>query len=54
MVIFYLLFFFNFLLISFDEALQIDLNNLDAWYNKGNVFKKLLKFTKAIEWYFFI
>ena len=50
MVIFYLLFLINFLLISFDEALQIDSNNVDAWYNKGNALNILKQYEKAIEW----
>ena len=42
MVIFYFIFILNiFFLISYDKALQIDSNYLDAWQNKGNVFKKL-------------
>ena len=39
-----------FLTISFDKALQIDSNYLDAWNNKGWAFYNLGKYEKAIEW----
>ena len=51
MVIF--LFILNLFLISFDKALQIDSNCLDAWNNKGVVLNNLGQYEKAIEWQFF-
>ena len=40
----------NIFLISYDKALQIDSNYLNARNNKGNAFRKLGKYEKAIEW----
>ena len=42
--------YFNLFLISFDKALQIDSNCLDAWNNKGVVLNNLGQYEKAIEW----
>ena len=51
MVIFYFIFILNiFLTISFDKALQIDSNNLDAQNNKGFALDSLGKYEKEIEW----
>ena len=38
-----------FLTISYDKALQIDSNYLDAWNNKGSALNNLGKYEKAIE-----
>ena len=40
----------NLSLISYDKALQIDSNCLDAWNNKGIALNNLGKSEKAIEW----
>ena len=40
----------NIFLISFEKALQIDSNYIDAWNDKGNALKNLGKYEKAIEW----
>ena len=48
--LFYSCCYFHIFLISYEKALQIDSNYLDAWNNKGIALKNLAKYEKAIEW----
>ena len=48
--LFYLLIILNILLISYEKALQIDSNYINAWNGKGNALQNSGKYEKAIEW----
>ena len=48
--LFYSCCYFHIFLISYEKALQIDSNYLDAWNNKGIALNNLGKYEKAIEW----
>ena len=48
--LFYSCCYFNIFLISYEKALQIDSNYLNAWYNKGIALDNLGKYEKAIKW----
>ena len=50
---FYFLLLLLIFLISFEKALQIDSNYLNAWYGKGIALRNLGKSEKAIEWLLF-